>query len=147
MTENAPYLNPKLPIEARATDLLARMTLEEKVGQMCQYLLPAEKDLFTVPAESVADVDDSTLRYGEESKRSVPDLISRGLIGSILSEPNPERLNAAQRLALSSRLGIPMIFGIDAIHGNALQPGATVFPARPCSRRRSGWLRPGTAIW
>ena len=129
MTGNAPYLNPELSIEERVADLLGRMTLEEKVGQMCQYLLPRDEDLAQAQAEPVGDVDDSTIRYDEESRQSVPGLIAGGLIGSILSESDPARLNAAQRLASSSRLGIPLLFGIDAIHGNAMQPGATVFPA------------------
>jgi hypothetical protein len=94
MAERAPYQNPELLIEERVADLLGRMTLEEKVGQMCQYLLPREEDLSAAPSEPIGDVDDSTIRYDEESRQSVPGLIARGLIGSILSEPDPERLNA-----------------------------------------------------
>jgi beta-glucosidase len=112
---------------------MSRMTLEEKVGQMCQYLLPRDDPLTGLrggdQAVSGDDVDDSSARYSAESRRSIPGLIERGLIGSILSESDPQRLNAAQRLTERSRLGIPMIYGIDAIHGNAMHPGATVFPA------------------
>jgi beta-glucosidase len=69
------------------------------------------------------------MRYSEASQRSVPDLIERGWIGSILSETDPERLNAAQERALRSRLGIPLLVGTDAIHGVAMHRGASVFPA------------------
>jgi beta-glucosidase len=127
---NAAYLNPELSIGERLADLMRRMTLEEKVGQMCQYLLPPEggppTSASTAPTD---DTDDSTMRYDQASRRSVPELIERGLIGSLLSETDPERLNAAQRLAANSRLGIPLILGIDAIHGVAMHRGATVYPA------------------
>jgi beta-glucosidase len=143
MTEDkAPYLDPGLPVQDRVKDLLERMTLEEKVGQMCQYLLP---DLPLIPqagptpepasGEDTAatmvggDTDDSTMHYTEASQQTVPSLIAQGLIGSILSETDPERLNEAQALAEQSRLGIPLLLGIDAIHGNAMHRGATVFPA------------------
>jgi beta-glucosidase len=127
MTDLLPYRDPSLPVIERVNDLLGRMTLEEKVGQMCQYLLPDE-GIEALPS-SWDDDDDATMRYSEASRTSVPDLIARGLIGSILSVTDPARVNAAQRLAASSRLGIPLLFGIDAIHGNAMHPGATVFPA------------------
>ena len=135
-----PYLNPDLPVETRVEDLLRRMTLEEKVGQMCQYLLPAipldlpeealRPDLQrTGDPRRLTDGDDSTPHYSPEDERSVPALLAAGLIGSILSETDPERLNAAQALALRSRLKIPLLFGIDAIHGHAMHRGSTVFPA------------------
>jgi beta-glucosidase len=112
---------------------MSRMTLEEKVGQMCQYLLPRAdilpEERSMTPSDPTGDLDDSTMHYNEASTGAIPSLIERGLIGSILSESDPERLNAAQRLASSSRLGIPMILGIDAIHGNAMHSGSTVFPA------------------
>jgi beta-glucosidase len=128
MTDLLPYLDPSLPVPDRVDDLLSRMTLEEKVGQMCQYLLP-DVDLAEAAPPPTGDDDDATMRYSEASRNSVPDLIARGLIGSILSVTDPARVNAAQRLAARSRLGIPLLFGIDAIHGNAMHPGATVFPA------------------
>jgi beta-glucosidase len=125
-------MDAELPIPDRVADLLSRMTLEEKVGQMCQYLLPPDQ-VDASQAEPSAppekDADDSTMLYDEASKRLVPDRIARGLIGSILSETDPEHLNAAQRLAANSRLGIPLILGIDAIHGVAMHRGATVYPA------------------
>lgn len=127
MGQPYPYLNPNLPVEARVEDLLQRMTLEEKVGQMCQYVLP--KDV-ALPVESAkADIDDASVHYTREERNAIPGLIKAGLIGSILSETDPERLNAMQQAASSSRLGIPLLFGIDAIHGNALRWGGTIYPA------------------
>jgi beta-glucosidase len=123
-------MNPDLPTEQRLTDLMSRMTLEEKVGQMCQYLLPPDEPIRSaVATKAEQDTDDSSMRYSEASQRSVPDLIERGWIGSILSETDPERLNAAQEQALRSRTGIPLLLATDAIHGVAMHPGATVFPA------------------
>jgi len=132
MPKDALYLDPQQPIPERVSDLLSRMTLEEKVGQMCQYLLP--KDMLISNGEAVNpslldDNDDSSMRYSASTQRTVPQLIRQGLIGSILSEVDPERLHAAQMLALQSRLSIPLLFGIDAIHGNAMQSGCSVFPA------------------
>ena len=129
------YLDANLPTEERVTDLLSRMTLEEKVGQMCQYLLPSlgfsRQPEAVVDAEAgpAPDSDDSTMRYTPVDQASVPTLIAQGLIGSILSETDPARINAAQKLAEQSRLGVPLLCATDAIHGHAMHAGATVFPA------------------
>ncbi|NGO43276.1 glycoside hydrolase family 3 protein [Streptomyces sp. YC419] len=112
VSKDAPYLNAKLPIEKRVADLLPRMTLEEKVGQMTQ-------------AERGAVTDQS-------------DIATYGL-GSILSgggsTPTPntpeawaEMINSFQRTALSTRLGIPLIYGVDAVHGHNNLAGATIMP-------------------
>ena len=77
------------------------MTLEEKVGQMCQ--VDGRED----PA------------YWVEEKH----------VGSVLHVIG-EVTNRLQELAAASRLGIPLIFGIDAIHGHAFWPQATVFPTQ-----------------
>lgn len=52
----------------------------------------------------------------------------QGLIGSYLHVLTPEEANELQHLAMESRLGIPLIFGIDAIHGNCLAPNNTAYP-------------------
>ena len=91
------YLDPDQPIGKRVEDLLARMTLEEKVGQMCQY--------------------------SGFSKR-LEALVKEGRVGSVLNVQGAENSNKIQRIAVvQSRLGIPLIFGLDVIHGYS-----TIFP-------------------
>ncbi len=109
----APYTDARRPVERRVADLLRRMTLEEKIGQMTQ-------------AERAAVAED-------------PSLVADWRLGSVLSgggsTPTPntpeawvEMINEFQKQALSTRLGIPMIYGIDAVHGHGNVYGATVFP-------------------
>ncbi len=106
------YKDAKAPIEKRVDDLLSRMTLEEKVMQLNQYTLGRNNNVNNV---------------GEEVKK-VP-----AEIGSLIYfETNPELRNNMQKKAMEeSRLGIPIIFGYDAIHGFR-----TVYPislAQACS--------------
>ena len=106
------YKDPKAPIEKRVNDLLSRMTLEEKVMQLNQYTLGRNNNVNNV---------------GEEVKK-VP-----AEIGSLIYfETNPALRNSMQKKAMEeSRLGIPIIFGYDAIHGFR-----TVYPislAQACS--------------
>lgn len=108
-----PYQNHRLPTKVRVADLLSRMTLAEKIGQMAQ-------------AERV-DID------------ADPSLITQYHLGSVLSgggstpasntpQAWADMVDRYQRAALQTRLGIPLIYGIDAVHGNANMLGATVFP-------------------
>jgi beta-glucosidase len=108
-----PYLDRRLPIERRVADLLRRMTLDDKIGQMTQ-------------AERVAVAPD-------------PSVIATWRLGSVLSGggsvPTPntpaawvEMVNTFQRYALSTPLQIPLIYGIDAVHGHGNVHGATIFP-------------------
>lgn len=112
--QNAPlYLDPAQPIEARVADLLSRMTLDEKIGQMVQ-----------------ADLDCVTNRQD----------IQTYCFGSMLSggnskppgENNPQNwlntVNDLQSWALKTRLKIPLIYGIDAVHGHNDVIGTTIFP-------------------
>ena len=106
------YKDPKAPIEKRVNDLLSRRTLEEKVIQLNQYTLGRNNNVNNV---------------GEEVKK-VP-----AEIGSLIYfETNPALRNSMQKKAMEeSRLGIPIIFGYDAIHGFR-----TVYPislAQACS--------------
>ena len=98
---NLAYLDPSLPIDERLTDLLQRMTLEEKVGQMLQ--LDARGDL--------------------------PHLVSEMHVGSIL-HTSPERVIEAHRLTEQTRLRIPLLVGEDCIHGHSFWEGATIFPTQ-----------------
>ncbi|TDO43170.1 beta-glucosidase [Kribbella sp. VKM Ac-2527] len=107
-----PYLNKNLPVNKRVKDLLARMTLAEKAGQMTQ----AERNAL----------------------RSRADIASYGL-GSLLSgggsvpTPNTPAAWAAmidnyQLNAQATRLQIPLIYGVDAVHGHNNVIGATILP-------------------
>jgi beta-glucosidase len=107
------YRNPHLSTGKRVADLLSRMTLAEKIGQMAQ----AER----------ADVDAN------------PALITDNLLGSVLSgggsTPTPntaeawaDAIDRYQQAALDTRLGIPLIYGVDSVHGHGNLLGATVFP-------------------
>lgn len=106
------YKDPKQPVAVRIKDLMSRMTLEEKIGQMVQI------DRLTAS----------------------PDIMQTYCIGSVLSgggsAPLPEAsaedwvnmINGFQNGSLSGRLGIPMIYGIDAVHGHNNVFNATIFP-------------------
>ncbi|MGE4653494.1 glycoside hydrolase family 3 N-terminal domain-containing protein [Bifidobacterium hominis] len=100
-TVNLPYRNPELPTEERIADLLGRMTLEEKVGQMMQ-----------LDARS-GDLDD---------------LIVNKHVGSILHTSPSDLPKAVETVNTKTRLGIPLVIGDDCIHGYSFWPGATIFP-------------------
>lgn len=100
---NADYLNPSLPIAQRVSDLLGRMTLEEKVGQMMQL----------------------DARTGE-----LDELIVKRHVGSILHTSPDDLVRAAQIVRNKTRLGIPLLVGDDCIHGYSFWPGATIFPSQ-----------------
>jgi beta-glucosidase len=106
-----PYQDPTLPVATRVADLLSRMTLDEKIGQMTQ----AER------ANATAS-DITTYRLGS--------ILSGG--GSAPS-PNTatgwaDMYDGLQQGALATPLGIPMIYGVDAVHGHNNVYGATIFP-------------------
>jgi beta-glucosidase len=108
---NPVYLNPELPVADRVENLLAQMTLAEKIGQMTLV----EKGSLTPPA------------------------VQARFIGGVLSggggypQPNTpeawrEMVNGFQEQALATRLGIPLLYGVDAIHGHNNVVGAVIFP-------------------
>ncbi|KAM2692898.1 hypothetical protein EV2_007137 [Malus domestica] len=106
------YKDPKQPLNARIRDLMKQMTLAEKIGQMTQI----------------------------ERTVATPDVMTKYFIGSVLSGggsvPAPKAsaetwinlVNGLQKGSLSTRLGIPMIYGIDAVHGHNNVYNATIFP-------------------
>jgi beta-glucosidase len=90
-------------IEAKVDALLARMTLEEKVGQLNQY-------------SSWHDLTGPTVEMGRTEAHN--ESIRQGLVGSMLNVVGAEATRKRQELAVEgSRLGIPLIFGLDVIHG------------------------------
>ena len=123
------YLDSNADIEDRLSDLMARMTLEEKVAQMCQYvglehMKKAEK---SISAEELIG-NDALGFYKNLHSSQVAQMVVDGKIGSFLHVKTAEESNYLQSLAEKSRLKIPLIIGIDAIHGNALVSGTTVYP-------------------
>ncbi len=117
------YHDASLPPATRAKALLAQMTLEEKVGQMCQYVGPC----YVPPGEGSAhgnvDATDENLGHPDMAEK-----IREGKVGSFLHVLSGEEAAGLQRIASESRLGIPLLLGVDAIHGNALHEGCTIYP-------------------
>jgi len=102
MREYLRYQDESALLEERVDDLMLRMTLEEKVGQMCQL-------------------------DGRKKPKQWVDEHHVGSFLHLIGEP----ANALQKYVFeNTRLGIPLIFGIDAIHGHAFWPTATVFPTQ-----------------
>ena len=103
--------NPDVMIEKQIDSIIALMTLEEKIGQMSQ----------------VRHFDDIT-----------EDEVTSRFIGSVIHTQGPlpgktakewqEKFTTLQKKALSTRLGIPLLFGVDAVHGQNTFEGATIFP-------------------
>jgi len=124
------YKNPDAPVAKRVDDLLKRMTLEEKVGQMNQYTGIEHIRMTEEQRNKGRDLSasDSYHFYKDCTIDSVEVRCSKGLIGSFLHVYTLEEVNHLQSLAMSSRLGIPAIFGIDAVHGNAFTPDNTIYP-------------------
>ena len=97
-----------LTIDEKVEALLAKMTLEEKAGQLNQY---SGYEIIT------GDIDESKI-----SQRNL--LVKKGLVGSVLNVLGTEDVEKAQRYAVEeTRLGIPLIFAFDVIHGYR-----TIFP-------------------
>lgn len=114
------YLDPTLPAETRAALLLAQMTLDEKLGQLCMYVGEAGRP----SAGNVDEVAGYALAIEEKAA-----LVRDGLVGSFLKVPGWREADHLQRLAETSRLRIPLLVATDAIHGHAMDlPAATVFP-------------------
>src|SRR4051794_15230240 len=108
-----PYENAKLPVRQRVADLLSRMSLQEKIGQMTQ----AERASIGPNGEKVtSDVLGSVLSGG----------------GSVPTPNTPtawaDMVDSYQKAALATRLHIPILYGIDTVHGDGNMYGATVFP-------------------
>lgn len=107
-----PWHDPARPAEERARLLLAEMTLEEKIGQMTQ------------PARDYLGHESNIAKYGLGS------LLSGG--GSAPADNTAQgwadMVDGYQRQALATRLGIPLLYGVDAVHGHNNLKGAVIFP-------------------
>ncbi len=123
------YKNPKVPIDLRVNDLLSRMTLEEKVGQMNQFvgLEHIRQNSKTMTAADLK-TNTATAFYPGITDKDVAKWTEEGLIGSFLHVLALEEANELQRINMKSRLQIPLLIGIDAIHGNAKCQNNTVYP-------------------
>lgn len=113
--KKAVYQRSDVKTEERVKDLLKRMTIEEKAGQLNQWA----GDLNTGPASGNAD-----WKYKL-------DAIKSGKVGSMLNVVGAAKTRQVQAAALESRLGIPLLFGYDVMHGYK-----TIFPiplAEACS--------------
>lgn len=111
--DDPPYQDPSQPVSVRVADLLGRMTLAEKVGQMTQ----AER----------ADVADDP---GQVTEARLGSVLSGG--GSVPTPNTPkawaDMVDTFQEAALDTPLGIPLLYGVDSVHGHNNLLGATVFP-------------------
>lgn len=110
---------------------MQRMTLEEKIGQMCQYVA-IEHILETKKKKKGTNLifDDQSGMYPGMSINDLKQMVRDGKVGSFLHVKDAKEANELQILALQSRLKIPVLIGIDAIHGHALIRGSTVFPTQ-----------------
>ncbi len=123
------YRDASAPVEKRVEDLLSRMTLEEKIGQMNQFVgIEHIKANSAVMSEEDLKNNTANAFYPGFSEKDIEHWAEQGLIGSFLHVLTLKEANYLQSLALKSRLQIPVIFGIDAIHGNAYAPDHTVYP-------------------
>jgi beta-glucosidase len=116
------YLEPTVPVDERVEDLLSRMSLEEKVGQMSQL--------------NITLINNEGIQYDVSlNAEKARDLLQNHHIGSFLNgEAVPPKqwlsyMEELQKIAVEeTRLGIPIIYGIDHIHGASYVQGSTIFP-------------------
>ena len=129
-------------VEARVEQVLGKLTLDEKIGQMCELTIDVITD------QSVPD----SLVLNEEALRTV---LEKYKVGSILNVPKGvaqtpaawatliRRLN---QMSMDAQAGVPQIYGVDQIHGASYTWGATLFPQeigqhgrkRDCGLREPG---------
>ncbi len=128
--EKPVYKNASASVKDRIDDLMLRMSIEDKVYQMCQYVgLEHMKHAENNITAADLDKNDALGFYPGMLSKDVAKLATEGKIGSFLHVVTPEEANALQKLAQQSPLQIPLLIGIDAIHGNGLVKGSTIYPS------------------
>ncbi|KAJ0248361.1 Glycoside hydrolase family 3 C-terminal domain-containing protein [Hirschfeldia incana] len=105
------YKNPNEAVEDRIQDLLQRMTVEEKIGQMTQIHRGVTSDA-VIKDFFIGSVCNSAGKSGND----------------VMSEDWAKMIDGFQTAALETRLAIPIIYGLDAVHGNNKFYGTTIFP-------------------
>jgi len=120
MAATPTYLDTSLSSEKRVELLMQEMTLDEKIGQMCQFVGEASD----IDFDSKDTKSDYTLALGARAG-----LIKEGKIGSFLKVSTFQEANILQSLAEESRLKIPLLIATDAIHGHGMYMGATTIYA------------------
>ncbi len=123
------YLDPAQPADKRVKDLMSRMTLEDKVAQMCQYVGPEHMRIFEKGMSAEKIRSERKGIYKGLYHTDIEQMVVDGKVGSFLHVVTAVEANALQRLAKKSPLGIPLLIGIDAAHGNGMSSGATVYPS------------------
>ncbi|WP_346111163.1 glycoside hydrolase family 3 protein [Nonomuraea maheshkhaliensis] len=106
-----PYQDPGLPVPVRVADLMSRMSLDDKLGQMTQ----AERG-----SASAADVTAYRLGSVLSGGGSAPPVNT--------AAGWADMYDSYQNAALATPLGIPLVYGVDAVHGHNNVVGATIFP-------------------
>jgi len=111
LPDDSVYLDPNAPVEDRIENLIQEMSLEEKIGQMTL-------------------IEKNSLPLKDVGPFGIGGVLSGG--GGFPETNTPEAwasmVNAFQTEAMNSRLGIPILYGVDAVHGHNNVKGATIFP-------------------
>ena len=121
----SPAITPDEEIENNVQSLLEKMTLEEKIGQMCELTIDVIQD-YSAPAEQGFTIDEAKL----------DSVIGKYKVGSILNvpmsvaQPREKWQEVIKRIQEKSMevIGIPCLYGVDQIHGTTYTLGGTLFP-------------------
>ena len=113
----------------KVDDLLRQMTIEEKIGQMCQFMGVEQVRQNDDKSGQFPANSDSVATYPGLHAQDIEQMVRDGKVGSFFMVFTAKEADYLQSLAQESRLKIPLLIGTDAIHGNGLVSGDTVYPA------------------